>query len=102
MPGKQSISPKPDDDVEKVSANLDTEPRPILIKKPPQSYRTPEKQKQRSKVMSNSAKKVAVKEQSKQDVFDPFGIDAEEVGLTVEISEDLFSSNPVALHSVGH
>jgi hypothetical protein len=70
----------------------DPEPRPIFIKKPPQSLRT--LQKQHAKALINNAKK-AKQQQPKQEVFDPFGIDAEETdGLTVEISDDLFSSNP--------
>jgi len=74
------------------TAKKDPEPRPIIIKKPPQSFRTPEMQKQRSRATGSTKK---AKKPEKQEVFDPFGIDAEESnGLTVEISDDLFSPNP--------
>ena len=71
----------------------DREPRPIFIKKPPQSLRT--LQKQQAKTLINNAKKAKQQQpKPKQDVFDPFGIDAEETnGLSVE-TDDLFSSNP--------
>jgi len=69
-----------------------SESGPILIKKPPQSFRSLEKQKQRAKVLNRAKKET---QQPKQEVFDPFGIDVKEnVGLTVEITDDLFSSNP--------
>ena len=78
----------------KETPKAEPEPRPILIKKPREAFISPEKQKQRAKAMSGSTKK-APKQPTKQDVFDPFGTDAEdEGGLTVEISEDIFSSNP--------
>jgi len=73
----------------------DLEPRPVVIKKPREAYVTPEKQRQRARAMTGSSKKEAKPSpKPKQDVFDPFGDDAEEGGLTVEISDDLFSSNP--------
>lgn len=94
------ISDSSDHDQENVHANRveetpkpDPEPRPILIKKPPQSLRT--LQKQQAKALINNARKAKQQQpKPKQDVFDPFGIDAEETnGLTVE-TDDLFSSNP--------
>jgi hypothetical protein len=100
-----SSSEQENNDINRVkeTPHPDPEARPILIiKKPRQSFRTPEVQKQRSKAMNRSSgTKMNIDEAKqqqvppKQDVFDPFGIDAEETGgLTVEISEDLFSSNP--------
>eukprot|EP00536_Pseudo-nitzschia_multiseries_P002753 jgi/Psemu1/283939/fgenesh1_pg.38_\ len=78
---------------EKGTPKSKSEPRPVIIKKPPQSLRTLEKEKQRTKASSIITRKA--KAQAKQEVFDPFGIDAEEAeGLTVEISDDLFSQNP--------
>jgi len=68
------------------------EPRPIVIRKPREAYVTPEKQRQRAKAMSSNKKEEPM-EKPKQDVFDPFGTDAEEEGgLTVEISDDLFDN----------
>jgi len=100
-----SSSEQENNDINRVkeTPKPEPEPRPILIKKPRQSFRTPEVQKQRSKAMNRSSSTNMNIDQAKQqqvppkqDVFDPFGIDAEEEtgGLTVEISEDLFSSNP--------
>ncbi len=71
------------------------EPRPILIKKPREALVSPQKQMQRAKAMGGGSRKQQQKPQPpKQDVFDPFGPDAEEEGgLTVETSNDLFASN---------
>jgi len=72
---------------------IQPEPRPVIIKKPPQSLRSLEKEMQRAKA-TNVARKPK-KPPPQQEVFDPFGIDGEEAdGLTIETSGDLFSQNP--------
>ncbi|VEU37096.1 unnamed protein product [Pseudo-nitzschia multistriata] len=70
----------------------DPGPTPLILKKPPQSLRSIEKEQQRKKATTIA---MEAKKQPKQEVFDPFGIDGEEAEqLKIDTDDDLFSKNP--------